>query len=197
MPNSTAATPCRRRRVGRRRSRAARPPRRLRLGFVSPDFCQHPVGFFLIRALENLDRGRWRSSAITIVRPKDRMTVAISSGRLAVARRARLEPRAAGGPDPRRQDRHPFRSRRPYGPQPHADLCPQAGPHPNHLDRLRRHDRAFGHRLSPGRSQHGARAGRSRTTAKRSCGCPTAISASIRRKTPRRFPRCRRCGPGT
>ena len=30
--------------------------RRLRLGFVSPDFCQHPVGFFLIRALENLDR---------------------------------------------------------------------------------------------------------------------------------------------
>jgi predicted O-linked N-acetylglucosamine transferase (SPINDLY family) len=28
----------------------------LRLGFVSPDFCQHPVGFFLIRTLENLDR---------------------------------------------------------------------------------------------------------------------------------------------
>jgi predicted O-linked N-acetylglucosamine transferase (SPINDLY family) len=32
------------------------PTGRLRLGFVSPDFCQHPVGFFLIRALENLDR---------------------------------------------------------------------------------------------------------------------------------------------
>jgi protein O-GlcNAc transferase len=31
-------------------------PRRLRLGFLSPDFCQHPVGFFLIRTLENLDR---------------------------------------------------------------------------------------------------------------------------------------------
>ena len=28
----------------------------LRLGFVSPDFCRHPVGFFLIRVLENLDR---------------------------------------------------------------------------------------------------------------------------------------------
>ncbi len=31
------------------------PARRLRLGFVSPDFGQHPVGFFLIGALENLD----------------------------------------------------------------------------------------------------------------------------------------------
>jgi len=34
------------------------PHRRLRVGFVSPDFGQHPVGFFLIRALENLDRGQ-------------------------------------------------------------------------------------------------------------------------------------------
>jgi protein O-GlcNAc transferase len=28
---------------------------RLRLGFVSPDFCTHPVGIFSIRAVENLD----------------------------------------------------------------------------------------------------------------------------------------------
>jgi len=34
------------------------PHRRLRVGFVSPDFGQHPVGFFLIRALENLDRSQ-------------------------------------------------------------------------------------------------------------------------------------------
>jgi predicted O-linked N-acetylglucosamine transferase (SPINDLY family) len=32
------------------------PDRRLRLGFVSSDFGRHPVGFFLIRALESLDR---------------------------------------------------------------------------------------------------------------------------------------------
>jgi len=31
------------------------PHRRLRVGFVSPDFGRHPVGFFLIRVLENLD----------------------------------------------------------------------------------------------------------------------------------------------
>ncbi len=32
--------------------------RPLRLGFVSPDLAQHPVGYFLIRTLENLDRKR-------------------------------------------------------------------------------------------------------------------------------------------
>lgn len=31
------------------------PHRRLRVGFVSPDFAQHPVGTFLIRALESMD----------------------------------------------------------------------------------------------------------------------------------------------
>lgn len=32
------------------------PNRKLRLGFVSPTFWRHPVGWFLIRCLENLDR---------------------------------------------------------------------------------------------------------------------------------------------
>jgi protein O-GlcNAc transferase len=32
------------------------PERRLRLGFLSPDLHRHPVGYFLIRCLENLDR---------------------------------------------------------------------------------------------------------------------------------------------
>jgi predicted O-linked N-acetylglucosamine transferase (SPINDLY family) len=34
------------------------PHRRLRLGFLSPDFGRHPAAYFLIRALENLDRGQ-------------------------------------------------------------------------------------------------------------------------------------------
>jgi protein O-GlcNAc transferase len=33
-------------------------PTPVRVGFVSPDLCQHPVGFFSIRTLENLDRGK-------------------------------------------------------------------------------------------------------------------------------------------
>src|SRR5260370_38189701 len=32
------------------------PERPLRLGFVSPDLRRHPVGYFLVRVLENLDR---------------------------------------------------------------------------------------------------------------------------------------------
>jgi predicted O-linked N-acetylglucosamine transferase (SPINDLY family) len=32
------------------------PERRLRLGFLSPDLNRHPVGYFLVRCLENLDR---------------------------------------------------------------------------------------------------------------------------------------------
>ncbi len=34
------------------------PDRRLRVGFVSPDFGRHPVGFLLVRILENLDRSQ-------------------------------------------------------------------------------------------------------------------------------------------
>jgi predicted O-linked N-acetylglucosamine transferase (SPINDLY family) len=35
------------------------PDRTLRLGFVSPDFGEHPVGHFVIRPLENLDRQKF------------------------------------------------------------------------------------------------------------------------------------------
>jgi predicted O-linked N-acetylglucosamine transferase (SPINDLY family) len=34
---------------------------RLRLGFVSPDLRRHPVGYFLVRVLENLDRERYET----------------------------------------------------------------------------------------------------------------------------------------
>jgi len=46
----------------------------LRLGFVSPDFCQHPVGYFLIRTLENLDRGAAEIVCYSDRTGKDRMT---------------------------------------------------------------------------------------------------------------------------
>jgi predicted O-linked N-acetylglucosamine transferase (SPINDLY family) len=48
-PLAAQQTPCENSRV---------PDRRLRLGFVSPDFAQGPVGAFLIGPLENLDRRR-------------------------------------------------------------------------------------------------------------------------------------------
>jgi predicted O-linked N-acetylglucosamine transferase (SPINDLY family) len=49
-------------RTARRRHDNVRDPhRRLRVGFVSPDFGRHPVGYFLIRGLENLDRDQWET----------------------------------------------------------------------------------------------------------------------------------------
>jgi predicted O-linked N-acetylglucosamine transferase (SPINDLY family) len=48
--------------------------RRLRLGFVSPDFCQHPVGYFLIRTLENLDRSEAEIVCYSDRIGKDRLT---------------------------------------------------------------------------------------------------------------------------
>ncbi len=37
------------------------PERCLRIGFISPNFCQHPVGHFVIHAVENLDRERFQA----------------------------------------------------------------------------------------------------------------------------------------
>jgi predicted O-linked N-acetylglucosamine transferase (SPINDLY family) len=47
---------------------------KLRLGFVSPDFCQHPVGHFLIRTLENLDRDQAEIVCYSDRIGKDRLT---------------------------------------------------------------------------------------------------------------------------
>jgi protein O-GlcNAc transferase len=53
---------------------AGEAPPKLRLGFVSPDFCYHPVGFFLIRALENLSPAEVEIVSYSDRVEKDRMT---------------------------------------------------------------------------------------------------------------------------
>ncbi len=50
------------------------PERRLRVGFVSPDFGRHPVGFFLIGLLEHLDRGRYETVCYCDRKIKDDLT---------------------------------------------------------------------------------------------------------------------------
>ncbi len=51
------------------------PNRPLRIGFVSPDFGLHPVGFFLIRCLENLDRGQCETVCYSNRVPKNDLTI--------------------------------------------------------------------------------------------------------------------------
>jgi protein O-GlcNAc transferase len=59
-------------------SNAPDPDRRLRLGFVSPDLRRHPVGYFLIRFLENLDRGQGEAICYYSNRPtQDELTTRI------------------------------------------------------------------------------------------------------------------------
>ncbi len=60
--------------AGAPRKSGQSPSGRLRLGFVSPDFCQHPVGYFLICTLENLDRGAAEIVCYSDRAGKDRMT---------------------------------------------------------------------------------------------------------------------------
>jgi protein O-GlcNAc transferase len=50
------------------------PHRPLRLGFVSPDFGGHPVGYFLAGLLENLDRRQWHTVCYSDRDVLDRMT---------------------------------------------------------------------------------------------------------------------------
>ncbi len=48
--------------------------RRLRVGFVSPDLGRHPVGFFLVRVIENLSRETFESICYSDRRRKDDLT---------------------------------------------------------------------------------------------------------------------------
>ena len=74
------------RRWGERHGRAPPPPRHLnppdpdrvlRIGYVSPDFCRHPVGWFLTAPLTHRDRGRFHVTAYSNRRTEDDMTAVI------------------------------------------------------------------------------------------------------------------------
>lgn len=53
------------------------PGRPLRLGYVSPDFCRHPVGWFLTGALRHRDRAMFHVTAYSNRRSEDDMTATI------------------------------------------------------------------------------------------------------------------------
>ena len=75
---------------------------RLRLGFVSPDLGRHPVGYFLVRVLENLSQEQHETICYSDRIVKDDLDASSSSRRDPMARCDRHERRAAGGADPRR-----------------------------------------------------------------------------------------------
>jgi protein O-GlcNAc transferase len=50
------------------------PERRLRIGYVSADFCRHPVGYFILPLLENHDHSRFEIFCYSSVRGPDDVT---------------------------------------------------------------------------------------------------------------------------
>jgi protein O-GlcNAc transferase len=55
------------------------PRRRLRVGFLSPDFGRHPVAYFLIRAFEQFDREQWETFCYSDRLNKDELTARFRS----------------------------------------------------------------------------------------------------------------------
>ncbi len=53
--------------------------RRLRVGLVSPDFYRHPVGYFVVRCLEFLDRGQCETVCYSSRVPQDDMTARLQA----------------------------------------------------------------------------------------------------------------------
>ena len=122
-------------RAAARRANSREPDRKLRLGLVSADFGEHPVGYFLVSPWKtSTARSPSRSATPTgSCRTNDRRgsRLAATSWRDACD----LADERLADADPRRPHRHPVRPGRPYGREPPAGLRPQAGPDPDHLDR--------------------------------------------------------------
>ena len=55
----------------------ADPDRPLRIGYVSPDLCRHPVGWFLVQALAHRDRAQFHVTAYSSRRIEDDLTATI------------------------------------------------------------------------------------------------------------------------
>ena len=107
---------------------ARTPERRLRVGYVSADFHQHSVAFFLSRVFPAHDPARVEGLCLFRCRQARRRHGALARPGGELARHARPVGRGARRRDPRRRHRRSGRSRRPYGGQPPGYLCPPSPP---------------------------------------------------------------------
>ena len=153
MPSTTASTRAAPLRSPRRRDDEIRDSQAsARLAFISPDPGRHPVGSFLVRVLENLRQEQYETICYSYLNRQGQHDPSPSSRGYVMVRCVRHERPTARGAGPYGPDRHPLRPRRPYGPQSIAGFRPQAGAHPNLLDRLQGDHRIVGNGLSIGRS---------------------------------------------
>ena len=128
------------------------PTRRLRIGYLSPDFKNHCQQFFTVPVLSNHHHDGFEIFCYADVRQIDDVTTVLR-GYADVWR----DINAIEYPEivkriRRRQDRHSGGSDHAHGGLPAARLCPQARTHPDRVARLSRHNRHADDGLSPYRS---------------------------------------------
>jgi Tfp pilus assembly protein PilF len=91
------------------------PNRRLRIGYLSPDFCNHGVALFTLPLVERHDRDKCDSSLLSRRTMADDYTRALRESSDVWRDGARAVARRTGRRHPSRRHRHPRRSRRAHG----------------------------------------------------------------------------------
>ena len=119
------------------------PERRLKVGFVSPDFNQHPVGRFMLPLMQNIDRGRFeifcysdKGSERTgwLRNSKNRPT---GGGRSSGCQMSKWPQASCAGPH-----RYSDRSHHACQRQPADGLCPQTGAGAGDVSGVLQHNRS-------------------------------------------------------
>lgn len=132
------------------------PARKLKVGYVSPDFRQHSGNYFIEPVFAHHDRERFEATAYAELVAED-ATHATPEGLFRPLGAHGADRRATGRTHPRRRHRHPDRRRRPHRRQPPGRVRAQAGAGLADLAGLRLHHRAVGDRLHHDRRRHAAR----------------------------------------
>ena len=117
------------------------PDRRLKIGYVSPDFRMHSVAYFLEPLLAAHDRQAVEVTCYAEVARPDRRHRAPAGACRSLGSDRRHERRRARRAHPGRRHRHPGRLRRPHRAQSPAGFRAQAGAGAGDLARLSQHHR--------------------------------------------------------
>ena len=168
------------------------PDRRLRVGYVSPDFRNHCQAFFTVPLFSAHDHQNFEIVCYAdVVRPDD-ITARLRGYADAWRNITGLNHEQVAQLDSPGRDRHPRGPDDAHGPQSSPGLRPQTGPRAGLLAGLSRHHGPFDHRLPHHRSLPGS-AGPLTTAATRRnpSACRTPSGATIRWTASRQSTPCR------
>ena len=173
------------------------PGRRLRVGYVSPDFRQHAVALVRRTAADRARPERNRAVLLRRSRGGGRHHPAVPRHGRSLAADRRSHRRGDGSDDPRGSHRRAGGPGRPHRRQPPAGVRAQAGAGADRVHaRAWLHVRAFRHGRVPRRRPCLPRTAPTRCSANNCCGCRASRSPTARRRTCRRSRRCRRPANG-